>query len=223
MGDCTRVSRWCAVVFTWLASEWANGHARIWRVCSIDRAHACICVRDSASVCVRLHVCLRVLGRTCLCECVRARARVRQSVCALPSGKTMPSKLPRRGPAPPRRAPCASPRTRARAVRAVSPCPPVRPRCNMQRATCNTQRAAGANMGRPSPGADVAGASPVLRQMWQRWLGSDTSCSRITSAISVGECRAWRKHSELRLRSHRASPGRRYHRLISAYVRTGYA
>ena len=165
MGDCTRVSRWCAVVCTWLASEWANG---IWRVCTIDRAHACICVRDSASVCVRLHVCLRVLGRTSLCACVRAR--MRQSVCALPSGKPMPSKLPRRGPAPPRRAPCASPRTRARAVRAVSLRPPVRPRCNMQRATCNTQRAAGATW---------VGRVPV--QMWQ---GRAQSCGRCGSGGS---------------------------------------
>ena len=222
MGDCTRVSRWCAVVCTWLASEWANG---IWRVCTIDRAHACICVRDSASVCVRLHVCLRPL--TCLCACVRARACVKACVRCRAERRCLRSCL---GAGQRRRVVHhARHLARERALRVPFPRVHLSGRgatCSTQHATRNTQRATRSvlrgHTGRPSPGLDVAGASPVLRQMWQRWLGSDTSCSRITSAISVGECRAWRKHSELRLRSHRASPGRRYHR-IDPYVRTGYA
>ena len=169
MGDCTRVSRWCAVVFTWLASEWANGHARIWRVCSIDRAHACICVRDSASVCVRLHVCLRVLGRTCLCACVRARACVKACVRCRAERRCLRSCLG----AGQRRRVVHHARHLARERALCVPFPRVH--LSGRGATCNVQHATRSVL----RGQTWVGRVPV--QMWQ---GRAQSCGRCGSGGS---------------------------------------
>jgi hypothetical protein len=149
---------------------------------SIAHTLAYVCVTVLACACACMCVCACSGARVCVHACVRARASKR--VCVAERKDDAFEAASARASAA---ASCTMRVTSHASARCacrfpVSTCPAAvqHAACNTQHATRNTQRATRSvqharvllgHTGRPNPGLDVAGASPVLRQMWERWLG----------------------------------------------------